>query len=82
MKDISKKWNSMTSEEKAPYTKKYQEAYKAFEKKLVEWEEEMVRQGKESLVRNQSRPTTETKKKLPNAKNKEADIVSTKPQSK
>ena len=72
----------MTPEEKAPYVKKYQEAYKVFEKKLVEWEEEMVRQGKESLVRNQSRPVTEAKKKLTNTKNKDADIVSPKTQNK
>lgn len=65
MKEISKKWNNLTPEEKAPFTLRYQEAYKAYEKNLVDWEEDMVRQGKESLVRTRSRPANgEPKKSL------------------
>lgn len=69
MKELSKTWKTMTPEEKAPYAQKYQEAYKTYEKKLAEWEEEMVRQGKESLVRSRSRPIAGTPKKSSLAKN-------------
>lgn len=63
--EMGKKWKTLSPEEKTSYTLKYQEAYKIYEKKLSEWEEEMVRQGKESLIRAKSRPTTtEASKKL------------------
>lgn len=71
MKEISKKWNDLTAEEKTPYKLRYQEAYKVFEKNLVEWEEDMVRQGKESLVRTGSRPATGEARKSSLVKNVE-----------
>lgn len=56
----------MPAEEKIPYKTKYQEAFKVYEKKLAEWEEQMVREGKDSLIRTRSRPlSTGTPKKLP-----------------
>lgn len=75
MKVMSKKWSSMTDDEKLPYKTKYQDAYKIYETKIVEWEEEMVRQGKESLIRSRSRPTStpNTKKMLPLGTSKNID---------
>ncbi|KAI9551952.1 hypothetical protein GHT06_022289 [Daphnia sinensis] len=73
IKEISKKWNNLTPEEKAPFKLRYQEAYKAYEKNLVEWEEEMVRQGKESLVRSRSRPAHGEPKKSSLVKGVERD---------
>jgi hypothetical protein len=56
LKEISKVWNSLTPEEKAPYKFKYEKDEKEYRKKLAEWEEEMIRQGKANLVRSESQP--------------------------
>lgn len=56
LKEISKVWNNLTPEEKAPYKLKYEKEEKDYRKKLAEWEEEMIRQGKANLVRSESQP--------------------------
>ncbi|EFX83491.1 hypothetical protein DAPPUDRAFT_315773 [Daphnia pulex] len=56
LKEISKVWNNLTPEEKAPYKFKYEKDEKEYRKKLAEWEEEMIRQGKANLVRSESQP--------------------------
>lgn len=49
-------WSNLTPEEKESYKFKSEEDSKKYQKALVEWEEEMVRQGKTNLVRLQSQP--------------------------
>ncbi|XP_046445176.1 transcription factor A, mitochondrial-like [Daphnia pulex] len=56
LKDICKRWKNLTPEEKAPYKLKFEVADQEYQKKLVEWEDEMVRQGKANLVRVRARP--------------------------
>lgn len=54
---LLEKWNSRSQEDKKKYEEKFQAAKQEYEKKMIEWEAEMIRQGKESLVRQKSRPT-------------------------
>ena len=69
IKEIAEMWNKLTPEEKAPYKLKSEEDGKKYQRALVEWEEEMVRQGKANLIRLQSQPAQpaldESKKRTP-----------------
>ena len=42
VKEIAKKWKSLTQEEKEPYRLKYDTASQEYRKKLAEWKEKMV----------------------------------------
>lgn len=55
-KILSKEWKELSDDKKSPYVKKFKEAWKEYQTKMSSWEEEMVRQGKESLIRAGSRP--------------------------
>jgi hypothetical protein len=55
-KILSDEWKQMSEDTKSPYVKKFKEAWKEYSAKMSAWEEEMVRQGKESLIRVGSRP--------------------------
>ncbi|CAL8109650.1 unnamed protein product [Orchesella dallaii] len=50
-KTLGEAWKSMSEAEKAPYVAKYQDTLKAYEKAMVKWEDKMIKQGNDDLVR-------------------------------
>jgi len=50
-KKLSQAWKSMSEAEKAPYLTKYQENQDIYVKTLARWEEKMLKQGNDDLVR-------------------------------
>jgi len=54
-KKFAESWKSMSEAEKAPYTTKYKENRDSYMKTLAKWEEKMIKQGHDDLVRESSR---------------------------
>jgi len=56
-KTLSEAWKSMSEAEKAPYLKKYKENQEIHSKSLERWEEKMLKQGNDDMVREETRKT-------------------------
>lgn len=60
MPEIGEQWRNLTDAEKQVYIDKANKAKEEYEKKLIAWEQKMILEGREDLVRNMS-PKESTK---------------------
>ncbi|XP_043244774.1 transcription factor A, mitochondrial-like isoform X3 [Amphibalanus amphitrite] len=58
--DMAKEWANKPESERAPYVKRYTEAKEQYQKALVAWEGQMIKEGRADLVRAGSQPVIDT----------------------